>query len=255
MPPVYRAADVESEIYERWLAADVFAPDGRGSRADDSKPPFVITQPPPNVTGALHIGHALTGTVEDVMIRRARMQGHPTLLVPGVDHACIAAQFVLDRIIAAEGETRSSLGRERYLERMWQFINADARRHRRPAAPAGHLGRLEPPALHDGRGLGRGRARRLQAAVRRRPRVSRREAHQLVPGRPDQPVGSRGHRDADQGDAVVRPVPLRRRARPADCRTRRSRSPRRGPRRSLATPPWPFIRTTRATRPRSAGAS
>ena len=122
MPPVYRAAEVETEIYERWLAADVFAPDGRGSRANDSKPPFVITQPPPNVTGALHIGHALTSTVEDVMIRRARMQGHPTLFLPGVDHASIAAQFVLDKIIAAEGETRDSLGRERYLERMWAFV-------------------------------------------------------------------------------------------------------------------------------------
>ncbi|HYI23635.1 MAG TPA: valine--tRNA ligase, partial [Candidatus Limnocylindrales bacterium] len=122
MPPVYRAAEVESEIYEQWLAADVFAPDGRGSRADEAKPPFVITQPPPNVTGALHIGHALTSTVEDVMVRRARMQGHPTLFLPGVDHASIAAQFVLDQIIATEGETRDSLGRERYLERMWKFV-------------------------------------------------------------------------------------------------------------------------------------
>jgi valyl-tRNA synthetase len=122
MPKAYRAADIESAVYERWLAADVFAPDGRGTKADDSKPPFVITQPPPNVTGALHIGHALTSTVEDVMIRRARMQGHPTLFLPGVDHASIAAQFVLDKIIANEGETRESLGRERYLERMWQFV-------------------------------------------------------------------------------------------------------------------------------------
>ena len=137
------------------------------------------------------------------MIRRARMQGHPTLWLPGVDHASIAAQFVLDQIIAAEGETRDSLGRERYLERMWQFINETRDDHRRPAAPAGHLGRLEPAALHDGRGLGRGGARRLQAAVRRRPRVPRRAAHQLVPGRPDQPVGPRGHRHADHGHAVV----------------------------------------------------
>jgi valyl-tRNA synthetase len=122
MAPAYRASDVETAVYERWLAADVFAPDGTGSRADESKPPFVIIQPPPNVTGALHIGHALTSTVEDVMIRRARMQGFPTLFLPGLDHSGIAAQVVLDRILAQEGETRESLGRERYLERMLQYV-------------------------------------------------------------------------------------------------------------------------------------
>ncbi|HWH23385.1 MAG TPA: class I tRNA ligase family protein, partial [Candidatus Limnocylindria bacterium] len=124
MAPVYRPAEVEPRIYERWLAADVFAPDGAGSRADGRKPPFVIIQPPPNITGALHLGHALTAALEDTLIRRARMQGRPTLWLPGLDHASIAAQYVLDRIIAAEGETRASMGRERYLERMWQFINA-----------------------------------------------------------------------------------------------------------------------------------
>ncbi len=120
----YRPADVEGTIYERWLGADVFAPDGAGSRADASKPPFVIIQPPPNITGALHLGHALTSTLEDLMVRHARMTGRPTLWLPGLDHASIAAQYVLDRIVAADGETRESLGRERYLERMWQFIDA-----------------------------------------------------------------------------------------------------------------------------------
>ncbi|HEX5590444.1 MAG TPA: valine--tRNA ligase [Candidatus Limnocylindrales bacterium] len=120
----YRPADFEGEIYERWLAADVFAPDGAGSRADQAKEPFVIIQPPPNITGALHLGHALTSTLEDVMIRHARMTGRPTLWLPGLDHASIAAQYVLDKIIAEEGESRESLGRERYLERMWRFINS-----------------------------------------------------------------------------------------------------------------------------------
>jgi len=124
MAPAYNAAEVEPRVYARWLDADVFAPDGRGSRADPHKKPFVITQPPPNITGALHIGHALTTTVEDAMIRRARMQGYPTLWVPGVDHAGIGAQVVLDRMLAQEGESRSSLGRDRYLERMWAYINA-----------------------------------------------------------------------------------------------------------------------------------
>ncbi len=123
LPKAYQPSDHEAAIYERWLAADVFAPDGAGSLADPRLPPFVIIQPPPNITGALHLGHALTSTIEDTMIRHARMRGHPTLWLPGLDHASIAAQYVLDRIIAAEGESRQSLGRERYLERMWSFIN------------------------------------------------------------------------------------------------------------------------------------
>jgi valyl-tRNA synthetase len=118
----YRPAEVEGPIYERWLAADVFAPDGAGSRADPSKPPFVLIQPPPNVTGSLHLGHAQRSAVEDLMTRHARMQGRAALFLPGLDHASIAAQVVLDRIIAAEGETRASLGRDRYLERMWRFV-------------------------------------------------------------------------------------------------------------------------------------
>ena len=123
LPKAYVPADFEAGIYERWLAADVFAPDGKGSRADDTKPPFVIIQPPPNITGSLHLGHAQRTSVEDLLIRHARMQGRPTLFLPGLDHASIAAQYVLDKIIAAEGESRDSLGREHYLERMWRFIN------------------------------------------------------------------------------------------------------------------------------------
>jgi valyl-tRNA synthetase len=118
----YRPADFEAAIYERWLAADVFAPDGRGSTADPNAEPFVIIQPPPNITGSLHLGHAQRTAVEDLMTRHARMLGRPALLLPGLDHASIAAQFVLDGIIAREGETRQSLGRERYLERMRDFV-------------------------------------------------------------------------------------------------------------------------------------
>ncbi|HYO42374.1 MAG TPA: valine--tRNA ligase [Candidatus Limnocylindrales bacterium] len=118
----YEPAAFEHDIYERWLAADVFAPDGAGSTADWSLEPFTIIQPPPNVTGSLHLGHAQRTTVEDLMIRHARMLGRPALFLPGLDHASIAAQFVLDKLLAAEGESRASLGRERYLERMDVFI-------------------------------------------------------------------------------------------------------------------------------------
>ena len=118
----YVPAEFELDVYERWLAADVFAPDGAGSTADPSLPPFVIIQPPPNVTGSLHLGHAQRTTVEDLMVRHARMVGHPALFLPGLDHASIAAQFVLDGILAKEGESRASLGRERYLARMETFV-------------------------------------------------------------------------------------------------------------------------------------
>jgi valyl-tRNA synthetase len=118
----YRPGDFEHAVYQSWLDADVFNPDGAGSRADWSKPPFVIIQPPPNVTGSLHLGHAQRSTVEDLMTRHARMQRRPALFLPGLDHASIAAQYVLDKILANRGETRQSLGREKYLEAMWGFV-------------------------------------------------------------------------------------------------------------------------------------
>ena len=124
LPKAYRPSEVEGPIYERWLAADVFAPDGAGSAADPGLPPFTIIQPPPNVTGSLHLGHAQRTAVEDLLIRHARMRGQPTLFLPGLDHASIAAQFVLDGILAKEGESRQSLGRERYLERMRAFSDS-----------------------------------------------------------------------------------------------------------------------------------
>ncbi|HEX7491628.1 MAG TPA: valine--tRNA ligase [Candidatus Limnocylindrales bacterium] len=118
----YRPVDVEPGIFQRWLDADVFNPDGKGSRADWSKQPFVVIQPPPNVTGSLHLGHAQRSTVEDIMTRHARMQGRPSLFLPGLDHASIAAQYVLDKRLATKGETRQSLGRDKYLEAMWEFV-------------------------------------------------------------------------------------------------------------------------------------
>ncbi|MFL5718194.1 MAG: class I tRNA ligase family protein, partial [Chloroflexota bacterium] len=122
LPKAYTPHDVEGPIYDRWVAADVFAPDGAGSTADPALPPFTIIQPPPNITGSLHLGHAQRTAVEDLMIRHARMRGHHALFLPGLDHASIAAQFVLDGILAEEGESRQTLGRERYLERMRAFV-------------------------------------------------------------------------------------------------------------------------------------
>ncbi|RLT24590.1 MAG: valine--tRNA ligase, partial [Chloroflexi bacterium] len=113
---------MEPRVAERWAASNYSDPDAR-PRASGDLPPFTIIMPPPNVTGGLHVGHALFVTLEDLLVRRARMQGRAALWLPGVDHASIAAQFVLDKVIAAEGESRASLGRERYLERMHTFMD------------------------------------------------------------------------------------------------------------------------------------
>jgi valyl-tRNA synthetase len=120
LAPRYDPAAVEPGIYERWLESGAFTPAPEPPPGADR---FVIIQPPPNVTGSLHVGHALVVTIEDTLIRYHRMRGDDTLWLPGVDHASIAAQFVLDKILADEGESRESLGRERYLERMWRFMD------------------------------------------------------------------------------------------------------------------------------------
>ena len=114
----YDPRAVEAGVYDWWDAAGYFAPAGREDRR-----PFVIVMPPPNVTGELHIGHALFVSVEDVMVRWHRMLGDPTLWLPGADHAGIAGQWVVEKELAREGLTRHDLGREAFLERVWDFMN------------------------------------------------------------------------------------------------------------------------------------
>jgi valyl-tRNA synthetase len=109
---------VETGVYDRWDDAGYFQPHERPDRE-----PFVVVMPPPNVTGELHIGHALFVTVEDIMIRWHRMLGDPTLWIPGADHAGIAGQWVVEKELAKEGLTRHDLGREKFLQRVWQFMN------------------------------------------------------------------------------------------------------------------------------------
>jgi valyl-tRNA synthetase len=112
----YDASVVEPEVLERWLEARAFE-----TNADDPGEPYVIALPPPNVTGALHMGHALSGTVQDVLIRLHRMRGRKALWIYGTDHAGIATQMVVERLLRAEGTTRQELGREGFVERVWQW--------------------------------------------------------------------------------------------------------------------------------------
>jgi valyl-tRNA synthetase len=116
LPPQYAPAEVEADRYDHWEKAGYFSPD----MTSDAEP-FCIVLPPPNVTGQLHVGHALDHTIADATIRRRRMQGYKTLWLPGMDHAGIATQNVVERELAKEGLSRHDLGREAFVERVWQW--------------------------------------------------------------------------------------------------------------------------------------
>jgi valyl-tRNA synthetase len=116
LSPQYAPADVEGRRYRLWEERGLFTPD-----AESPAPAFSIVIPPPNVTGSLHIGHALDHTLIDALVRRRRMQGYNTLWLPGMDHAGIATQNVVERELAKEGLSRHDLGREAFVERVWQW--------------------------------------------------------------------------------------------------------------------------------------
>jgi valyl-tRNA synthetase len=109
-------ADIEAPLYKKWLAAGYFKAD-----ENSTKPPFTIVIPPPNVTGSLHIGHALDHTIQDLLIRMKRMKGFEALWLPGMDHAGIATQNVVEKKLAAEGKSRHDLGREQFVAKVWQW--------------------------------------------------------------------------------------------------------------------------------------
>ena len=116
LPKVYEPQQVEQEIYEMWEKGGHFKP----KKGRDAKP-FTIVMPPPNVTGQLHMGHAMDATLQDTLIRYKRMQGYNALWVPGVDHAGIATQIKVEEELRKEGLTRYDLGREKFLERVWDW--------------------------------------------------------------------------------------------------------------------------------------
>ena len=109
-------ADIEAPLYQKWLLAGYFTAD-----AKSTKPPFTIVIPPPNVTGSLHIGHALDHTLQDVLIRMKRMKGFEALWLPGMDHAGIATQNVVEKQLATQGLSRHDLGREAFVAKVWEW--------------------------------------------------------------------------------------------------------------------------------------
>ena len=112
----YNPAEIESRLYEKWENKKYFH-----AEVDRSKKPFTIVMPPPNITGQLHMGHALDNTLQDILIRFKRMQGYSALWVPGTDHASIATEAKVVEKIAKEGLTKESLGREKFLDRVWDW--------------------------------------------------------------------------------------------------------------------------------------
>src|SRR5713101_10088361 len=117
LPPQYDPRTVEAGLYRTWMERGAFAPTPGSGRE-----PYVIVIPPPNVTGVLHMGHGLNNTIQDVLIRFERARGRETLWLPGTDHAGIATQNVVERLIAKEGKTRFDLGRQAFVERVWAFV-------------------------------------------------------------------------------------------------------------------------------------
>src|SRR5918997_649767 len=119
LAPQYNPGSIESELYRWWTERGLFAPE---AHAPGSGEPYVIQMPPPNVTAVLHMGHGLNNTVQDVLIRFERMRGRRALWVPGTDHAGIATQNVVERLLAQEGLTRFDLGRDAFVERVWAHV-------------------------------------------------------------------------------------------------------------------------------------
>ena len=128
LPKTYEPRDVEDRLYKFWVDNGYFH-----AERDPDKKPFTIVMPPPNVTGQLHMGHAMDAAMQDVLIRFKRMQGYSALWIPGVDHAGIATQIRVEEELRKEGKTRYDLGREKFLERVWAVSSSSRSASARPA--------------------------------------------------------------------------------------------------------------------------
>jgi len=119
----YEPKKVESRIYEMWEKSGFFQPEADRSWADNpnKKKTYTIVIPPPNITGSLHMGHVLNATIQDILIRKKRMEGYQALWMPGTDHAGIATQNAVEKDLKKQGLSRYDIGREEFLNRVWQW--------------------------------------------------------------------------------------------------------------------------------------
>ncbi len=156
----YDAGEVEGRIFASWLEAGYFHPEPEGTAAEN----YSIAIPPPNVTGSLHMGHALNGTIQDAMARKRRMEGRRVKWILGTDHAGIATQSVVEKELRAEGVSRHDLGREAFVERVWEWRSEYGDTDHRAVQAARRLLRLRGRALHPRRRLRDGRLPRSSSS-------------------------------------------------------------------------------------------
>ena len=157
----YDPTEVEPRIVEKWLQSGLFHPAPEGTPEEN----YSIAIPPPNVTGVLHMGHALNNSIQDCLARYHRMRGQRTKWILGTDHAGIATQTQVERALIAEGTHRRDLGREAFVERVWQWRAAVRRQHHRAAQATRRLRGLRHRALHARRRLRAGGPHGLRVAV------------------------------------------------------------------------------------------
>ena len=175
LPAQYDHRAAQAKWYPFWEERGYFH-----ANADDPRPPYSIVIPPPNVTGALHLGHALNNTLQDILIRMKRMQGFNVLWMPGTDHAGIATQAVVERrLFEEEKKTRHDLGREGLVKRIWDWKDQLRGPHPRPAPPARLQLRLAADPLHARRPMCASRPRVVLPPVQRWQNLSRQTARQL----------------------------------------------------------------------------
>ena len=168
LPKAYEPAEIEKRWYSFWEEKKLF-------HADDKKTgkEYSIVIPPPNVTGSLHMGHALNNTMQDILVRYYRMNGYNTLWMPGTDHAGIATQNVVEKQLAQEGLKREDLGREKFIETSLDLESPFRRSDYQSAQKTRLLLRLGSGKIHHGRRTFPGSARGVRATLRRRTYLQR----------------------------------------------------------------------------------
>ncbi len=230
IPAQYDPAATEREWYERWLAADAFTADAaRSNRSGGDRTPFTIVMPPPNVTAVLHVGHGLNNTVQDVIARWRRMCGDETLWLPGTDHAGIATQNIVEKLLASEGKT-TLRSRSRRVHRSHDGVRrGHGRRDPRTVAIDRRVMRLVTHCIHTFAGaVGRG-ARSVRAAARTRSHLPWSSRHSLVSALSH--VVERRGSGARRGSGLTVPHQVRDRGRAGQVAHRCNYAPRNNARR------------------------
>ena len=168
MEKTFDPASYEQKWQQRWSEAEYFKVE-----SPSEKPSYCIMIPPPNVTGNLHIGHALQSTIQDLLTRWRRMQGCNALWLPGTDHAGIATQLMVERQLAEEGKDRVEMGREAFLERVWEWTHQHSGNIRNQLDKLGASCDWSRERFTLDEGPVEGRSRGVRSALRRRPDLSR----------------------------------------------------------------------------------